>query len=441
MKHSVVVVGAGITGLYLAKLLGDKGLKPLVIARDRGGLLKQYKDGKFIFDYGGHVYTKTDERLNEIMMRTTAESHVRNAIYLSEEHGRIPYPVQDHAEKMGVKTYSVGHDPARWKSLQDVGLDMYGPEFYEEFFAPFNRRVWTADPVELDVDWIRSRIRLPSEKKEKWGPNAEFWYAPGDEIADVLTSMATKAGAEFRIGGGSEVVYADLARKRLHLQAGRGEGRRIDYDLLFWTAPISQLAAQVGISPSVFRSNYIMTLGLGLRYRLDEEPFHWAYFDVIHRAHRMTWLSRYHESLAPEGHDSLLIEYPFSYPDYALPHFVSNALIEAQDYVDAHEIHRGLAQRMCENIGLPFTQKDMQAVALGTAPGYPLPTRGIRDIVAITKSRLMVYDVYTAGRWGSWGYFNINHCFDDAEAAVGIKRGDWESESNYLQSKFYYGRK
>jgi protoporphyrinogen oxidase len=434
MKHKVVVAGAGITGLRLGKLLGDLGAEPLIVSWDCGGLIEQYTDEGFHFDYGGHVYTPVDPDVRNLMEKSGAVEHDRNAVYLAKNGIVYPYPVQDH---VNVKTHNF-HKVPEAVNMQELGRYAFGGHFYDWFFGPFNRRVWTVDPIEMDVDWIKNRVKLPaphSGEGKKWGPNATFLYAQGTSITLNLIRDVNKSGGSIIHG---KVDGVDLERKRL-LVSNVKNTRHIEYETLFWTLPISKLSPLVGISSSAFLMNHVLSVGIGFRDILPYD-FHWAYFDVKLSPHRVTLLSRYHPRNSPNGKDSLLIEYPHRWPDYPLPRLFAPSLQMRTDYTTNEAVHRNVGAKVLENANLDIKPQLIEVVSVGNAPGYPIPTKGIRGIVAETKKRLIPHSIYTAGRWGSWGYFNIDHCFKDAQAAIGWSVTALEDEyDEYLYSRFYYG--
>jgi protoporphyrinogen oxidase len=422
----IIIAGAGVTGLWLAKKLGH--LKPLVISQDVGGLLGQYEEGGFTFDYGGHVYSPLDERVRDIMKRAGAIAHERQAVYLSDDLRHIPYPVQDHADQIGLTTkrLSFSSPPT---NLKEWGYAQFGFNFYEKWYQPFNARVWSIDPVEMDVDWVRNRVKIePSEDPKEWGPNASFLYAPGKEIIKVMRAEAKAAGAKFLKATIHDVI---IDRHILHLTE-TAKPDYYKYDQLYWTLPISALSPQVGFEYDSFRSNRVRTFGIGLRDVLTSSPFHWAYCNVDSICHRITWLSRYHPTMSPNGKDSLLVELPYR-------HVLASWIPRMHRKISSPNevIHRSLAQRVLKEAGFGFIKEsDIEVSMMGDAMGYPIPTVGIRDVVAEVKRRLLQYGVMTAGRWGSWGYFNLDHCFNDAEAAINIPT---DGVIPYLRSLHYYG--
>lgn len=441
MKRDVVIVGAGVTGLRIAKLLGDK--KPLLVSWDMGGMLGSYEEKGFTFDFGGHVYTTADEVLTGIMKKSGGIKHERKAVYIKQPDAiHVPYPVQDHADLLGI---SVEPDPLLehlkpFHNMQGLGNAYFGRRFYNDFFAPFNRRVWCVDPVEMDADWIANRVKLPSEKKESWGPNAEFWYAPSADIINTMVIEANEAGAE--IWSGFKVEELNLRKKQIRFKPTKGsKPEMIEYKVLYWTLPIRDLAIKIGISPFAFRSNNILAVGIGLRDILPWDHFNWAYFDVELRPHRMTLLGRYHPKMSPNGKDSLLIEFPYAGPHWPEPDFASKRFFGQPEYAKSIAVHRNVAMRaLDEAMIFDIEARYVEVAMMSKTLGYPIPTIGIRNIVAEAKIRLLKDSVFTAGRWGSWGYFNLDHCFADARAAVGASITMCEEEiEEYLYSRFYYG--
>jgi protoporphyrinogen oxidase len=427
---TTVIAGAGVTGLELARLLGKD--KPIVVSEEIGGMLSSFGTKGFTFDYGGHVYTREDKRVNELMAEAGAIQHERVAYYHDSPTNWVPYPVQDNADKLGVK---VEHVPAIGpRNLEEWALGEFGPEFYTKFFRPFNQRVWTVDPVEMSHDWITNRVKRTFERSKDWGPNAMFQYAPSKDITTVMQRRALDAGAGFRNG---RIIDVDLEKQEITYRAVSVRKRQtIKYDRLFWTLPITWFAPMVGVSSNQFISNSIQTVGVGLKAPLDMNHFNWMYGNISSPVHRVTWLSRYHPSLAPDGKDSLIFELPYRVSDIPPRRELSMGNIEIHaPYHYIKDLNGSEAYGIIKLAGFTEYIKyiDIEVAQLGVTKGYPVPTVNLRNVVSVVKQRLLKYQIKTVGRWGSWGYFNIDHCMNDAVVAV---EGN---EEDYLYSRHYYG--
>lgn len=432
-KADILVVGAGITGLRVAALLAENyGISPLVVSEDVGGLISCYRERGFLFDFGGHVYTNKDPQVVEMMQALKAEEHVRHAVYNKFGVGDIPYPVQDHADKLGIEITGVPYKFNPKQDLEDLIMKTFGRPFYDGFFEPFTQRVWTVSSRDMATDWIIGRIKLPEEKKEGWGLNDTFRYAPGDQIASYLRRKAEDAGAEIVTG---ERLRGINFEKRFAMFSSLS----VSYDYLVWTLPLPLLMDKSDPDRSLFLSNRVRTMGIGLK-ELYGGSFTWAYPDVKAPAHRVTLLSRYHKQNAPPGKDSLLIEFPYRLGYRGLPLYLADANPE-DPYLRHSESNKNRAIRALSDIGFD-DNLDIDVVVTGDTAGYPIPTRRVREVVADVKDTLLKHNVITAGRWGSWGYFNTEHCFRDAAvAADAIRLRDDEPHrymAEYLMSSFYY---
>jgi hypothetical protein len=93
-------------------------------------------------------------------------------------------------------------------------------------------------------------------------------------------------------------------------------------------------------------------------------------------------------------------------------------------------------------LGWDVKEKEIAVATIGETRGYPIPLFGIRKSVAEIKESLREKQIVVAGRWGSWGYFNIEHCIMDADVASrAYSLYDDEPDryiTDYLYSSFYY---
>jgi protoporphyrinogen oxidase len=407
-----LIVGGGFTGLELASRMPGS----LIITPEIGGLIGSVKQAGFTFDYGGHVYTTTDPRIDAIMQSSGATKvDDRLAFFVKRWGGDfewIPYPVQERPDLLGLSI--VPEPEVVPANLESFMIKTFGHDFYEKFMHPFNRRVWTTEPRDMDFDWIDGRVELPSERSEKkWGMNSQFYYAPGDEI--IATMERRLANTNIEIGN---VISANVPAHTLaYASATREHSQEVKYDRLFVTTKM--FSDTLGAHGMV--SNYVLCVGVGLKRRL-EHPFHWIYPDFYSRIHRVTLLSRYHPSMAPKGQDSLLLEIPMGSIET-----ISNVFsFEPDSIADA-----------LNNIGLDeIDEKDIATVWWSYGMGYPIQTVGVRNVVADLKLELLEDQVMLCGRWGSHGYFNLQHLLQDVDATMSVLDGD--DPDNYLHSRFYY---
>lgn len=419
IKTKNLILGGGASGLSLAKYLGPD---TVILSKDQGGLLNSFKSGQFTFDYGGHVYTANDPDVSALMRQSEGNFfEERKAYYLADgtiDGNMVPFPVQNSGLfKIETKRGAVSaHD----QSLEDWALDMFGKEFCDGFFFPFNRRVWGADPYAMSCDWIKSRVAPPSADYKTWGINANFWYAPG---AKLVSRLCDESPAFFIKG---KVKNIDSENKRVQFDATEYYADKghvdstIEYAKLFVTIPTFKTYPSYGM----------LAIGIGLNSKLPYD-FHWLYPHVSSRVHRVTLLSRYHESLAPEGQDSLLLEIPMrKAPSYSLinPNFIRENLKEIAAHF-AQDAGFSFGPSLIETVFYHYEERSM-----------PVPALTLINRVAVNKHIGESSDIYYAGRWGSHGYWNLQDILKDAEVTAGYATTRSEScKDDYFLSLFYYG--
>lgn len=425
-KVENLILGSGFTGLEIAtRLPGAK-----IIASDLGGLLQNIRVGDFGFDLGGHVYTLDNPDINQLMRESDAVIHpTRNAYYIYDKwENKIEFPVQNHADQLGITLGGDGNENPQ--NFAEYAMSVFGKDFCERFFFPFNSRVWTIAPSKMSFDWIDGRIKLPAEKDENWGMNASFAYAPGPNIVLALLKRTT----------GVDLVNAeilDINHTEHYVLTSVGSFK---YKNLFDT---TGKAFDRYVGRKELLRNYVLSVGLGFEKQLPFD-FHWAYGKIGAQVHRITLLSRYHPSLAPAGSDSLLLEIPIR--DIFELRGESRLLVS--DAIDETS-KISIALKLVEAAGLA-TAKEIESYMPTTffsrvSRGYPIPTIGARKLVAEQKYRMAKRNAYSLGRWGSHGYFNLQHLVADVDATMKLFEAQDQIETiipsyfpEYFFGSFYY---
>lgn len=436
-----LIVGGGITGMWLAETL--KYEKPddktvIVTPSLTLGLMTSiaFGRGRFTADLGGHVYTARDPRVISLMQNAGGVLHEeRKAFYIhrqGDEYKHVPYPVQDHAEDLGI-TINMQDVPWTGQTLADWANKSFGPSFYDAWYRPFNRRVWTVDPSTMSSDWVANRVKVGTPQPG-WGPNASFYYARGD---DLYTSLQERVRGYADISLG---VVADVDPKTGEVTLDGG--RKITPKRLYWTAPLDLLLMFLGWPGKEvpeLKKNRVRAAAIATD--LDEQyGWHWLYNTVGQSVHRITNLGTYHPKNAPKGYGLLLFEMPYAQGDelesWAKPETKWRQQGTARTALMNNESSRSWAW----DAGIELQDLDVEASLLMDFHGYPIPTHGLRERLYDVKRALMKKNIFVAGRWGDWGYYNVEHCMDSAQAAVdaSVKGAVFENEERYLKSAFYY---
>jgi len=426
LRADTIILGGGLSGLTLLKeLSGDA----ILITKNVGGLIQNYvTPNGFSFDLGGHVYNSSNPDIEEVMnvIPNTLHSHrkswwIRSGTFNESE--KYTFPVQSSMRSLVTDT---PQDTSWSPNLEDYSIKIFGEAFTEEFFRPFNERVWTTALSDLDVDWVKGRVQHPREFSDKnWGLNSSFYYAPGSEIVKYFL----KDFSNNIING--TVLSVNLGDKTVRYQD--------DLSGVIYYVKYNRLIDTTGRfleGESILRRNYIAYFGVGVEGS-PAYDFHWCYGPFDQSVHRVTLLSSYHPGLAPSGTHSYLMEIPFS-SEYRSPWIIS-VLLRAMKTKPNSSILKFAASAALRTAGFPIEKEKVIDVWAKVSLGYPVPMVGSRKVVAQIKEKLFNQNVFLAGRWGAHGYWNWEHIVTDARVVRRLLNDYSQDNLNhYLTSDFYY---
>jgi len=275
--------------------------------------------------------------------------------------------------------------------------------------------VWGVPLETLGVGWVGDRVAMPDLERVRrnlrerrddvgWGPNHRFRFPRSGGTGAIWTAVAGLLPPE-RIRFEARVDSVDLRRRHARL----ADGRRIPYDHLISSLPLEALCGLVGgLAPAVRRAasalrfSAVHVLGVGLR---GDRPASlqgkcWIYFPEPHSPYyRVTVFSHYSPHNVPvgEGYWSLMAEVcetPARPVDAARLQVSALAALR-QD---------GLIGSRSEVVSLWHHRE---------GHGYPTPSLGRDEALAVLLPALEAHGIYSRGRFGAWKYevSNQDHSF------------------------------
>lgn len=173
MKYDYLIVGSGLSGATMARLLTDSGKRVLVVeSRDHtgGNVATHVEDGIVLHDYGPHIFHTSYEDVWAFVQKYATMNPFINSP-LANYHGEIyhmPFNMNTFHELWGVTTAEeaqakIAEEVAKEhiaepKNLEEQALSLVGRTLYTKLIKGYTEKQWNRDCKELPASIIK---RLP----------------------------------------------------------------------------------------------------------------------------------------------------------------------------------------------------------------------------------------------------------------------------------------
>jgi protoporphyrinogen oxidase len=442
----VLVVGAGVAGLTAAEALAQRGALVTVAEREQvvGGLARSYRYDGATFDVGPHRFHTDDREVESLVLDTLGADHRiidrSSAVWLYNDYHEWPLTRASLLKLpplvMARAFFDLFHRPrARDDSLESYILSRYGATLYEVFFRPYTEKFLSYRCRDLHRDWasaginravIDRRLRFDSllhvARTTLFPPHVEtrFIYPESggiDRFVEALSRRVTdRAGTVLT---GTPVVALEREGHEVCAAVVGEDGRRIELDLLVWTAPLSLLLSLLGL-PSVGLL-YLAELLFNFVVRGEAVlPYQWTYYGGAALSFmRASQPTRFNPRNAGPGLDGICVEVVCQ---------------EGDDLWREPERLRRDLEKDLVRVGLVRSRdavRDLHVERVREAyPVYTLdyPGRLDRAIEHVTETR----NVALLGRTGTFWYNNMDHSVRQAldlvsALAAGASPGRWNA--------------
>lgn len=371
-----MIAGAGLTGLSAALQLAERGSgRPIVLLEREqrvGGKARSERSSGYTFDVTGHWLHLRDDRVRALVRRVfepgdLVEIERKTGIYT---HGvMLPYPFQANlhglplpivqrclVEFVAAQRAATRPDAPTPRTFEDFAIARFGRGIAEEFFIPYNAKLWGEHYAALTPAWVSRFVPLPDVaqviggalglRQDGLGYNARFLYPERGGIdalpEALLAAVRASEAVELRLGVGVRAI--DTARRRLALD----DGSTLDYARLVSTLPLPVLVDAIVDAPAGIRADRSALRAVRWRYldvatrRAPPIAEHWVYVpDPTIPFFRVGVYSNAIPAMAPPGHGALYVELTDRTGPPDLPHVFRcltemGALHDPGDVVFAH---------------------------------------------------------------------------------------------------------
>jgi protoporphyrinogen oxidase len=396
------VLGAGISGLSIARLLQKDFEIEVLEKNDLAGGIARTKDVEGIPYHlvGGHCFNSKypevlDFVFNEILpLNEWRKINRKSKIRFHQQE--IDYPIEfavkqiysfdkDLALKIAADFLN-SRDNLQYANLEEWFVKKFGKTLANEYFIPYNAKIWNSKPSEMSHLWVEDKLPIPNKYDffdsltgnagDKM-PHAEFYYPVSNNQNTFIDALAQ----------GLKITFAYMVNS-IRFDSVQNQwiiNNEQKYDLIISTLPLKEIPFLLENTPDTVKS-----AGEKLKYNKVSNVL-WK-----NQLTDKTW------TYIPEK-DSLFHRYIHigAYLNPLLPYSISEVIGEHS---------REEMQRSGKND--PFLLEALDHHISDYA--YVVFDENYSKCTSIIKDYLRKKQFYTLGRFGEWQYYNMDVCIKKA---------------------------
>lgn len=423
---TIAILGGGLSGLALARLLHDKGEDVIVLEAGPacGGLCRSKTEQGFTFDIGGsHIIFSRDAEVLLFMRWMIEGNEQRNnrntKIFYKGQYVKYPFenglsdlPLMDRFFCINefVKTHVAvekGELPAP-KNFREWIYYTFGKGIAECYMIPYNEKIWKFPTDRMSLHWVDGRIPRPPVEDviksaigiptEGYTHQSVFSYPLDGGIEALVSAIAQpikdrirtgfsvtsvrKKDGHFEIGNGSEVIVAEHCISAIPVQ--------------HLIAALDTVPARVKEACNALRYNAIVCMNIGIKGQVPD--ISWLYIPEIAlgMTNRISFPSNYSAHAAPEGCGSVLAE---------ITHQPGDEVSLMDDAALTDQVITSLeAMQILSREQVIYSSVERQPYA------YVVYDLDYQKNIAIVKDYCTAAGIPLIGRFSQFEYLNMDGC-------------------------------
>ncbi|HCT84081.1 MAG TPA: nucleotidyl-sugar pyranose mutase [Candidatus Margulisbacteria bacterium] len=411
---NVAVLGAGISGLTISRLLKKDGHEVVVYEKEDilGGIARpRVVNGIPYHTVGGHCFNSNNSNvLNYIFSKILPEEEWNlldrtSKIYLNGNY--ISYPIEFSIKeiacfdkKLAFNMFRdlISNSGVQASNLYDWLIQTFGLTLAKEYFIPYNNKIWRRDLKQVSPSWVIGKLPVPNaeevfesliiNKKDNM-PHSTFYYPKSNSQSFFIDKLAT----DLTVIKNYTIEKIEKLNNKWILNGEKG------YDIIISTIPLNELPYLIKESPTE-----IINAASKLCYNRVSTVL-WE-SDITDR----TW------TYYPSG------EYLF-HRQIHIGNFVTPnkpyTITEVMGEVDFDKYIRN-----CKNSSFLINPIDHNL----SNHAYVLFEKDTITNKQIIFNYLSSIGMYTLGRFGEWEYYNMDICIEKAICLSKriMKEGEYE---------------
>ena len=402
MKQKIAVIGAGISGLAFAKYAKVRGescdVKVFEKSNSIGGIAK-VKDFNNKIPYhmiGGHCFNSKyphvmDFVFDHVLPENEWRKVNRQASILFKGNS-IGYPIEysikdifKFDEQLALDIvkdfYSASKEPAT--NLADWFKNNFGTTLANEYFIPYNRKIWGTEPCDMTADWVADKLPMPNDMEILKGligdgqdsmPHSSFYYPKSGTQNTFIAALAE--GLEMELNANiAEIIENSDGTYRIGSNT---------FDHIVYTGPLDEVAQILSVDQKVneatskLKYNKVTTMIWKSKPTADT----WTYIPGTESLfHRMIHIGNFIDS-----------EQNYSITE-AVGEVTYNEMVESANNIEL----------LIEPIDYNVSER-----------AYVVFDQNVAEAKDTIFNGLSNRNIHLLGRFGEWEYYNMDICIKRA---------------------------
>lgn len=421
------ILGAGLTGLTLARLLKEKGQEITVLEREEeiGGLCRSKTENGFTFDIGGsHIIFSRDTEVYDFMcslLKENRDTRDRNTkIFYKSSYVKYPFENGLYQLPPDDRFFCINEFVKNLIALEKGELKepenfrewvyyTFGKGIAESYMIPYNEKIWNFPTEKMSHHWVDGRIPRPPVEdiiKASIGIETEGY------THQSVFSYPVKGGIEALIHAIAEPVRDDIKtgfcvrtiRKEKDGFVISDGNEEILCDKIISTLPpqvllpcMEDVPEKVTGACKSLKYNSIACVGIGVKGDINDISWLYVPQTELGPANRISFPSNYSVEVSPDGHSSILAEITFNEGD---------AISEMSD----EEIADGAIETLCRMDILKSPDDAVYKTVERFEYAYVVYDTEYQDNVKIVRDFIESAGIDTVGRFAEFEYLNMDGC-------------------------------
>lgn len=393
------IIGAGISGLSLAKLLNSNFEVELLEKNSFVGGIARTKsvNGITYHTVGGHCLNSKNQKVMEFIFNQVLSKDnwhkVQRVSKISLDNNFVSYPIEfaikeiakfDKELSFNITKDFLSSNDNDAENLEEWFRQTFGDTLAEKYFIPYNTKIWQSKPCDMSYEWIKDKLPIPNKK--------EFFESL---IADKKDSMPHSTF--FYPNSNNQNTFIDAFAKGLNIITNfevnsikKEDNNWIinnskTYDILISTLPLDELPFLLENIPT----------------EIQEEAKKLKYNKVTN----VLWKNK-------PTHNTWTY-YPDENTIFHRHIHIGNFFSPSQNYTITEAMGEHSYEEMVEH-GKKFDYLEKPLDYNVSKHAYVVYDKNYKESTTKIKNYMEKQNLYLLGRFGEWEYYNMDICIEKA---------------------------